>query len=255
MIFFVCFVVFYDVWLWREWCYFSYNCAILIWLCTHPKSAGGSCHWAAAQRAQGTHGLIDAPFPDKSRSGRDAEMTGDDRVLGFLTSRFGVQQRHAESGCYQNGFHMLPIATGLAAVKLWLGIPMHSTVWCHLSLKFMYIQVKYTKQLLEYFLQNANVSAVKVTSLFCHRLMWWTLNKTTLFSSNSAGWTHAGMCPSFVHEYMSSLCFPGLGSGYWAWLCTGFNGNAMQEKAMCLGYMCVRNGILVSSSQRNCLPF
>lgn len=91
---------------------------------------------------------------------------------------------------------------------------------------------------------------VKVTFYQC--LMWWTLNKSTLFSSNNAGCTHAGMCPSFGHEYMSSLCFPGLGSGYWAWLSSGFNGNAMQEKAMCLGYMCVRNGILVSWSQRNC---
>lgn len=103
-------------------------------------------------------------------------------------------------------------------------------------------------------MQMFQQAGVKVTSSFYHWLMWWTLNKTTVFSSNNAGWTHAGMCPSFVHEYMSSLCFPGLVSGYWAWLSSGFNGNAMQEKAMCLGYMCVRNGILVSSSQRNCLP-
>lgn len=66
---------------------------------------------------------------------------------------------------------------------------------------------------------------------------------------------HAGMYPSFVHEYMSSLCFPGLVSGYRAWLRSVFNGNAMQGKAMCLGYMYIRNGILVSSLQCNCLPY
>lgn len=67
---------FYDIWLWREWWYFSYDCATLILLCTHPTSAGGSCRWAAAERARGTHGLIDAQFPDKSRSGRTLKWLG-----------------------------------------------------------------------------------------------------------------------------------------------------------------------------------
>lgn len=101
--------------------------------------------------------------------------------------------------------------------------------------------------------------AIKVAPSFYHSLISSLLvskrKKPKLFFGNSIGWIHAGMCPSFVHEYMRSLCFPGLVSGYWAWLCSVFNGNAMQEQAMCLGYMCVRNGILVSSLQCNCLPY
>lgn len=142
----------------------------------------------------------------------------------------------------------------VAAAKHGLGNAPHSPVWCQLSLKRTSLQVKASGGIFSFKLKGFKV-AIKVPSSFYQGLIepYESLKKIKphLFFSNSVGRIHAGMHPSFVHEYMSSLCFPRLVSGFWAWLHSVFNGNAMQEKAMCPGYMYVRNGILVSSSQCN----